>query len=328
MTQQVLVYFMTSLILVSAEDVKYFLKGQDIHFMPSISERPIESIWVHNENEVVWFTGAEEDVASSYKNRITLDRVSAELTIKNATYEDSGDYLLEMNINNELATLLYRIEVIDKVSKPNISCEMSDTKQATLVCSTESKHPHLLKLKWSSPGKEQTGPNLTITVRNEDDDQVYRCDVSNPLTNETASFTAKDCFPGKRSESLPIIILVCIFTLVIIWSCALYFKRHYLKACFDKYIWNRRPSAVKVSKEPDEKTSFLHQVLTLPSNQNKKIKKRNSGLNVLTEDKEMVSEGAMRLTASVHARHSSSTHLNSITGWRESAYRNEGTVWH
>ncbi|XP_061749311.1 SLAM family member 5-like isoform X6 [Nerophis ophidion] len=199
MTQQVLVYFMTSLILVSAEDVKYFLKGQDIHFMPSISERPIESIWVHNENEVVWFTGAEEDVASSYKNRITLDRVSAELTIKNATYEDSGDYLLEMNINNELATLLYRIEVIDKVSKPNISCEMSDTKQATLVCSTESKHPHLLKLKWSSPGKEQTGPNLTITVRNEDDDQVYRCDVSNPLTNETASFTAKDCFPDLKA---------------------------------------------------------------------------------------------------------------------------------
>ncbi|XP_061749318.1 SLAM family member 5-like isoform X8 [Nerophis ophidion] len=269
MTQQVLVYFMTSLILVSAEDVKYFLKGQDIHFMPSISERPIESIWVHNENEVVWFTGAEEDVASSYKNRITLDRVSAELTIKNATYEDSGDYLLEMNINNELATLLYRIEVIDKVSKPNISCEMSDTKQATLVCSTESKHPHLLKLKWSSPGKEQTGPNLTITVRNEDDDQVYRCDVSNPLTNETASFTAKDCFP--------------------------------------------------VSKERDEKTSFLDEVLTLPANQNKKRKKRkkrkkwNSGLNVSTEDKEMDSEGAMLLTASVHARTSSSPISHNIT---------------
>ncbi|XP_061749299.1 SLAM family member 9-like isoform X3 [Nerophis ophidion] len=303
MTQQVLVYFMTSLILVSAEDVKYFLKGQDIHFMPSISERPIESIWVHNENEVVWFTGAEEDVASSYKNRITLDRVSAELTIKNATYEDSGDYLLEMNINNELATLLYRIEVIDKVSKPNISCEMSDTKQATLVCSTESKHPHLLKLKWSSPGKEQTGPNLTITVRNEDDDQVYRCDVSNPLTNETASFTAKDCFPGKRSEDRRIVILNCTFILVIICCCILF----------------RKCQRLKVSKERDEKTSFLDEVLTLPANQNKKRKKRkkrkkwNSGLNVSTEDKEMDSEGAMLLTASVHARTSSSPISHNIT---------------
>ncbi|XP_061749327.1 CD48 antigen-like isoform X2 [Nerophis ophidion] len=317
--QHVLVYFMWTFTAVSAEDVKYFLTGQDIHFMPSISERPIESIWVHNDNDVVWFTGTEDYVPSSYKNRITLDRVSAELTIKNATYEDSGDYLLEMNINNEPRTLLYRIEVIDKVSKPNISCEMSDTKQATLVCSTESKHPHLLKLKWSSPGKEQTGPNLTITVRNEDDDQVYRCDVSNPLTNETASFTAKDCFLGKRSEARRIVNLNCTFILFIICCCILYIKRQYLKACFDKYIWNRRPSAVKVSKERDEKTSFLDQVLTLPS---------NSGLNVLTEDEKMDSEGAMRHTASVHARTSSSTRLNSITGRGESAYRNEGTVWH
>ncbi|XP_061749457.1 uncharacterized protein LOC133548057 isoform X1 [Nerophis ophidion] len=272
---------------VSAQDVKYFLKGQDIHFMPSISEQPIRFIWLHNENEVVWFTGTEKYVPSSYKNRITLDRVSGELTIKNATYEDSGDYHLGMNINNKLNTFQRRIEVIDKVSKPNISCEMSDTKQATLVCSTESKHPHLLKLKWSSPGKEQTGPNLTITVRNEDDDQVYRCDVSNPLTNETASFTAKDCFLGKRSDVHLIIILVCIFILVIL-CCVLYITCQYLK----------------VSKERDEKTSFLDQVLTLTS---------NSGLNVLTEDEKMDSEGAMLLTASVPALHSSSTHLNTIT---------------
>ncbi|XP_061926689.1 CD48 antigen-like [Entelurus aequoreus] len=224
MTQHVLVYFMTSLILVSAQDVKYLLKGQDIHLMPSISEQPIRFIWQHNKNDVVFFTGTEEDVPSSYKNRTTLDRVSAELTIKNATYEDSGVYLLEMNINNKPDTFHCTIEVIDKVSKPNISCEMSDTKQATLVCSTESKHPHLLKFKWSSPGKEQTGPNLTIT-----DDHVYRCDVSNPLTNETASFTAKDCFLGKRSDALLIIILVCIFILVIVVCCVLYINHQYLK---------------------------------------------------------------------------------------------------
>ncbi|XP_072769499.1 CD48 antigen-like [Nerophis lumbriciformis] len=198
---------------ISAQDVKYFLKGQDIHLMPSISERPIRIFWQHNENDVVYFTGTADYVSSSYKNRITLDRVSAELTIKNATYEDSGVYHLEMNINSEQDTFLCTIEVIDKVSKPNISCEMSDTKQATLVCSTESKHPHLLKFKWSSAGKEQTGPKLTITVRNEDDDQVYRCDVSNPLTNEKASFTAKDCFLGKRSDAHLIFMFVCIFIL-------------------------------------------------------------------------------------------------------------------
>ncbi|XP_072769495.1 SLAM family member 5-like [Nerophis lumbriciformis] len=293
--QHVLVYFMWTFTAVSAQDVKYFLKGQDIHLMPSISEQPIESIWLHNENDVVWFTGTEDIVNSSYKNRITLDRVSAELTIKNTTYEDSGVYFLEMNINNEPDTFQCTIEVIDKVSKPNISCEMSDTKQATLVCSTESKHPHLLKFKWSSAGKEQTGPKLTITVRNEDDDQVYRCDVSNPLTNEKASFTAKDCFLGKRSDARLIIKLVCIFILVILcW--VLYITHQHLKVC----------------KECDENTS-LDQVLTLPSNQNKINEKLNSGLNVSTEDEKMDSEEAMLLTAPVHALHSSSTDINTIT---------------
>ncbi|XP_061926415.1 CD48 antigen-like [Entelurus aequoreus] len=229
MAQHVLVYFMTSLILVSAQDVKYFLKGQDIHLMPSISEQPTGILWLHNKNDVVLSTAFKDHVPSSYKNRITLDRVSAELTIKNATYEDSGVYLLGMNINNKRNTFQCTIEVIDKVSKPNISCEMSDTKQATLVCSTESKHPHLLKFKWSSPGKEQTGPNLTISVRNEDDDQVYRCDVSNPLTNETASFTAKDCFLGKRSDALQIFGISCYCIMVIIVCCLLYIIHQHLK---------------------------------------------------------------------------------------------------
>ncbi|XP_061876839.1 lymphocyte function-associated antigen 3-like [Entelurus aequoreus] len=287
--QHVLVYFMWTFTAVSAQDVKYFLKGQDIRLMPPISERPTGILWLHNENDVVYSTGTDYYVPSSYKNRITLDRVSAELTIKNATYEDSGEYQLEMNIKSEQDSFLYGIEVIDQVSKPNISyVMMSDTMQAILVCSTESKHPHLLKFKWSSAGKEQTGPFSTITVRNEDDDQVYRCDVSNPLTNETASFTAKDCFPGKRSDHLRINISVCIvilFVFLVINSCCvLYITRQHLK----------------VSKD----TTFFDKVLTLLSNSGKQR------LNVSTEDEKMDSEGAVRLTAPAHALHSSSTDIN------------------
>ncbi|XP_061735097.1 SLAM family member 9-like [Nerophis ophidion] len=167
-----------------------------------------------------------------YKNRITLDRVSAELIMKNATYEDSGVYSLYMNINQELHSRHYKIEVIDKVTKPNISCEMNDTKQAMLVCSAESRHPHLLNFKWNSGGKEQTGHRLTITVRNEDDDQVYHCEVSNPLTNETASFTAKDCFLDKISYVQQTIAIVSyIIILIITFSgYVMYLKSHCSKA--------------------------------------------------------------------------------------------------
>ncbi|XP_054643681.1 SLAM family member 9-like isoform X2 [Dunckerocampus dactyliophorus] len=210
--QHVLVYFMWTFAVVSAQDVEYYLKGQDIRLAPSIIGKPDGILWMHDGNEVVLFVGMEESVFSPYKNRIILDRASAELTIKNATYEDSGEYDLQVLINKRVPHFRYRIEVIDKVSKPNISCEMSGTKQATLVCSTESKHPRLLEFKWSSRGNEQTGPNLTITVENDDDEEVYRCDVSNPLTNETASFTAKDCFPGKQSDT-PLAVIITLLTL-------------------------------------------------------------------------------------------------------------------
>ncbi|XP_061827895.1 uncharacterized protein [Nerophis lumbriciformis] len=152
--------------------------------------------------------------------------------MKNGTYEDSGVYKLYMDINQELHTLQYTLEVIDKVTKPNISCEMNDTKQAVLVCSAESKHPHLLNFKWNSGGNEQTGERLTITVRNEDDDQVHHCKVSNPRTNETASFTAKDCFLDKISYAYQTIAMVSyIIILIISFSCYVkYIKSHCSKA--------------------------------------------------------------------------------------------------
>ncbi|XP_054643672.1 uncharacterized protein LOC129187901 isoform X2 [Dunckerocampus dactyliophorus] len=195
-------FIVNFLVLVSAQDVEYYLKGQEIRLVPSIIGKPDGILWMHDGNEVVYFVGMEQSVFPPYENKIILDQASAELTIKNATYEDSGEYALEVLINKRVHPFHYRIEVIDKVSKPSISCEMSDTNRVTLFCATESKHPHLLHFTWSSRGNQQTGPNLPITVRNEDDDQVYRCDVSNPLTNEMASFTVKDCFLDKRSHDL------------------------------------------------------------------------------------------------------------------------------
>ncbi|XP_049610337.1 uncharacterized protein [Syngnathus scovelli] len=90
---------------------------------------------------------------------------------------------------------LFSSFVSDNVTKPNISCKMVDQNQAFLECLTEGKSDPLLKFKWRSQGTEQTGPILKINLSDEQD--VYHCDVSNPLTNETASFLAKDCFLNK-----------------------------------------------------------------------------------------------------------------------------------
>ncbi|XP_061735875.1 uncharacterized protein LOC133538337 isoform X2 [Nerophis ophidion] len=192
--------------LVSALDVKYVLKGQEITLGPSRYRQPTEIFWTRHVYKIVYFNGSMESVAPSYENRILLDRNSAVLTIKQATYEDSGNYDQEVRVNKKLFHNAYKIEVIDKVSKPNISCEMIDTYQATLVCSAESKHSPLLKFKWRSDGNEQTRPNLTITLRTFLNHQVYICEVSNPLTIEMAAFTAKDCLSGKLSVAEKVVI--------------------------------------------------------------------------------------------------------------------------
>ncbi|XP_061735355.1 uncharacterized protein LOC133538083 isoform X2 [Nerophis ophidion] len=165
---------------------------------------------------VVFFDGTIETVSPAYKNRISLNKDSAVLTIKNATYEDSGYYDLEVQENKRLQHMIFKIEVIDKVSKPNIRCEMIDSYQATLVCSTESKHSGLLKFKWISGGNEQTGANLTITLNKFLNHQVYICDVSNPLTNEIAAFTVKDCLSGGITVAEMVVIILSIIAVVTI----------------------------------------------------------------------------------------------------------------
>ncbi|XP_061735098.1 uncharacterized protein LOC133537935 isoform X1 [Nerophis ophidion] len=270
--RHVLACFVCAFALVSAQVVKYALKGQEINLVPSIFGQPDDILWKHNGKKVVFFDGMEEFVFPPYENRLTLDWASAELTIQETLYEDSGNYELEVKVYKEVHRSQYTWELIDKVATPVISCEMSDAKQATLVCSTESKHPHLLEFKWSSNGIKQTGPNVTITLEDEDDDQVYRCDVSNPLSNETASFTAKDCFLEKRLAVLLAVIFGVIFAVLILLIMLGYLFRKRLRACFEntkKGVLKTGRSATEVSEssQGDESTYFLDGAPTLPSDQ-------------------------------------------------------------
>ncbi|XP_077474028.1 uncharacterized protein LOC144087431 [Stigmatopora argus] len=269
MAHRSLLYLVYTFSLVSPQVPKYVLKGQEINLVPSISGQPDGILWTRDGKKVVDFNGMEEFVFPPYENRITLDWASAELAIKDARYQDSGQYELEVKIHKRVHRSAYEWEVIDKVGKPSISCEMANENQATLVCSTHSKHPRLVQFMWRSRGKKQLGPNLTITLQDKLDVQIYRCDVSNPLSNKTAAFTAKDCFLDKKSATLLAIILPVIFAvafmLLIILGC-LFRRKLQGTACFEdtkKGVCKRRRSTT----EGDETTSFLEGLSTLPSNQ-------------------------------------------------------------
>lgn len=69
---------------------------------------------------------------------------------------------------------------------------------AVLLCSVDQPRPPLM-FEWSSEGSVQPGETLTISLGAELDEQQYTCRVSNPVSLETVTFTAKDCYTGRIS---------------------------------------------------------------------------------------------------------------------------------
>lgn len=93
-----------------------------------------------------------------------------------------------------------------KVELLAISCEMDEGSSsekskntATLLCSAKPQKPEsLMKIEWNSQGILHHGPKLPITLGDQGDEVEHICSVSNPLSSEMASITAKECYNGKN----------------------------------------------------------------------------------------------------------------------------------
>ncbi|XP_034429838.1 nucleolar and coiled-body phosphoprotein 1-like isoform X1 [Hippoglossus hippoglossus] len=263
--------------LVSGEPLAYGLLGQKVHLKPTITGHPDDILWKHDGNKVVEFNGKEEQVYSHYQSRVTLDWVSAELDITDLRHEDSGKYVLETYVNKEMHRFYYKLEVIDKVTKPSVSCDVnsssSDTRGAwaTLTCSAEPTQPQsLMKYEWESSGNVLPGPQLTILLEDEPDDKTYTCRVSNPLTFETTTFAAKTCSSDESSSVALAVSLSIFFIFLLLLLLAVVFCKLKNKACFAKSNRDdleKSSSPTEERDQDDEKTHFLDRATTLPSNQ-------------------------------------------------------------
>ncbi|CAN9497686.1 unnamed protein product [Ophioblennius macclurei] len=214
-----LVVLTFTLHFVAVQPLKYALLGQTVSLTPEMKtfSKEMDILWKHNGDKVVHFNGNEEYVFNPFEGRVTLDWHSAELQITDLRYEDSGEYELEVFMSSALQRFNFRLKVIDKVSKPTISCEMKEGansdqsgKQATLMCSAESRQSEsLMKFEWSSRGTKRPGQNLTISLGDQHDDEEYSCSVTNPLSNNMTRFTARDCYPGTNSTGTVVGIVIC-----------------------------------------------------------------------------------------------------------------------
>ncbi|XP_075335640.1 uncharacterized protein LOC142396608 isoform X4 [Odontesthes bonariensis] len=291
-----LVYSILTSCLVAGQTPKYALVGQSIMFNADITTPPDQILWKHDGNKVVEFDGKQERLFGSYFNRVILDWLSADLEIDQLRYEDSGIYELEVFTKTVLDRSSYKLEVIDKVPEPTITCEMkkgssSDESgnQATLTCSAElGQSPSLTKFQWSSNGNVQSGRNLTISLGDEHDNEVYTCTVSNPLTKESAVFTAKECYSDKDSSTT---LIVCILIPILLVGLAILIFILWRKGLFSK---KREEDLEKPADEikgnhgfnGDEGRPLLDRAPTMPSHQPLHFVPRNNDPVALEQDTE------------------------------------------
>ncbi|XP_030614141.1 chromogranin-A-like isoform X2 [Archocentrus centrarchus] len=248
---------------VSLQSKQYALPGQMVTFEPVITTPPDEILWKHNGNKVVEFNGNEETVYHPFEKRATLDWHAAVLEIKQLRHDDSGKYELDVLTNKGLSRFHFELEVIDRVAKPSISCKMNNgssgsdksVNEATLMCSADSSESQSLMFEWSPRGKIHLGPILKILVGKEYDDEVYSCTVSNRLSKEMATFTAKECYLVNRSAGLSdgvsatigLIVVLCVLGALGVVYCKL---KH--KACFAK---EKTKDVEQQSSQADDYTS-------------------------------------------------------------------------
>ncbi|XP_027878241.1 uncharacterized protein LOC114147804 isoform X1 [Xiphophorus couchianus] len=269
--------------LVSGQNAKYVLVGEKVDF-PGFSdnkESPADILWKHieghNVHKVVHFDSRQEQFFGSYEGRATLGWRFADLSISNLRYEDSGSYDVELLINNQHLTKRYELIVIDKVTKPTISCEINNAStsespgKATLLCSLPSHSDQSsLRFQWSTNAKIHLGHMLKISLGGEFDDRQYNCTVNNPLTQDSAVFFAKDCYPETKAQTgliAGVVVAVVVAVLLLILLLVVFF-------CLKKVRSNREKSDLetlsnsgfpKATSGSEESQGLLDRAPTLPS---------------------------------------------------------------
>lgn len=273
----------------------YELEGRDALFHPFITKKPESILWKHNGNKVVETGATWEKIYGSYEGRIILNLLNARLLISDLRLEDSGEYELEIFTRGKWKLFpKMELKVLEWVAKPSISCHMNSSSSssskvsAVLQCSAGLSQTDLLQFQWISGGKVQPGNNLTILLGGELDEQQYTCEVSNRLSQESSTFTAKDCNAGAGLLAgwIALIVSSCLIGII----------------CFSVllicYIVNRR----RKKKGAEEKTEDKQQVELEPC------------LNPEEESQQLPPEGNVKRKAAAYNQLSSSPqHKTNIT---------------
>uniref|UniRef100_A0A4W5L871 Ig-like domain-containing protein n=1 Tax=Hucho hucho TaxID=62062 RepID=A0A4W5L871_9TELE len=248
----------------------------------------LEILWKHGVNKAVeWDTTGIQEFRD-FQGKTSLNTTTGEITIRQLTKQLSGVYEAECMIGGEIQTFQQRVEVIDPVPQPEVTCELNST-MATLCCSAEGP---LMEYRWSWSdhqgemwSQEQTGLHY-ITTSPESDS--YTCEVRNPVSEKTQTYNSNDCLATGNPEiylyigiGVGVLLLVAVVVAVVVWL----IKKHskdFQSTGNASHLEEDREKAVAISQAEiveEEKKLLLDEELT----QNTSVKDRVNRINQNSE---------------------------------------------
>uniref|UniRef100_A0A665WDN1 Ig-like domain-containing protein n=1 Tax=Echeneis naucrates TaxID=173247 RepID=A0A665WDN1_ECHNA len=169
--------------------------GESVTFTTSLkpATKPFLALtWSFNGTINVITSVTADIVGQGYENRITLDKSTGSLVLRNLTEEDSGEYeLIIIPQGAEQIQGTAKLEVQTKVSRPTLSCHtenlIEDNSSVKLTCDDDSSTSTRVWMKDGQPVQlTDGGSTLTISSVSRYDQGPFRCNVFNPISNGTS----------------------------------------------------------------------------------------------------------------------------------------------
>uniref|UniRef100_A0A4W6FW91 Ig-like domain-containing protein n=1 Tax=Lates calcarifer TaxID=8187 RepID=A0A4W6FW91_LATCA len=124
--------------------------GAALTLRPTFSGSITGIVWKLNGDLVAEWLNNEFEYYATFRDRTTLDPTTGELVVKNVAVADAGLYTVEINSN--VQSQKYQVEVMKKVSKPTVvirplTCN-KDAESCSLACVGETKDAGTVTYSW------------------------------------------------------------------------------------------------------------------------------------------------------------------------------------
>ncbi|KAJ8410431.1 hypothetical protein AAFF_G00193350 [Aldrovandia affinis] len=155
-----------------------------------------EILWKWNLNKVLEVDKDSRAEYGRFKGRTDLNFSTGDLTISNLTEGDNGYYSAEAQIEGKLQYSSHNVEIIDPVTHPVVTCEVSD--MLTLIC-TSDLNP-LTHYSWERSNVPVMSSSSELVLQStENRDSVYTCVVTNPVSERRKEIAVHHCFTLRDS---------------------------------------------------------------------------------------------------------------------------------